>query len=81
MPDVFFDDVKTLYDLGAPETGSIRVEQTYTDYRKGDSAALDSLSYLALADVSVIDLDTAKKLTPVGRAAARAAWRNSTCRS
>jgi hypothetical protein len=64
-PDVFFDDVKTLYDLGAPETGSIRVEQTYTDYRKGDSAALDSLSYLQLTDLSVIDLDTAKKLTPV----------------
>src|SRR5262247_421108 len=28
-PDMFFDDVKTLYDLGAPETGAIRVEQTY----------------------------------------------------
>jgi hypothetical protein len=64
VPDVFFDDVKTLYDLGAPETGRIRVEQTYTDYRKGDTAALDSLSYLSLSDVSVVDLDTAKKLTP-----------------
>jgi hypothetical protein len=61
--DMFFDDVKTLYDLGAPETGRIRVEQTYTDHRKGDSAMLDSLSYLALTDLSVIDLDTAKKLT------------------
>jgi hypothetical protein len=69
-PDVFFDDVKTLYDLGAPETGQIRVEQTYTDNRKGDSAALDSLSYLALADLSVIDLDTAKTLT-VGAGAAK----------
>jgi hypothetical protein len=61
-PDMFFDDVKTLYDLGAPETGRIRVEQTYTDYRKGDSAKLDSLAYLALTDVVVTDLDTAKAL-------------------
>lgn len=68
VPDVFFDDMKTLYDLGAPETGRIRVEQTYTDYRKGDSAKLDSLSYLSLADVAVIDLDTAKKLTLAGKA-------------
>lgn len=64
--DMFFDDVKTLYDLGAPDTGSIRVEQTYTDYRKGDSAKLDSLAYLPLTDLSVIDLDTAKKLTLTG---------------
>ena len=61
----FFDDVKTLYDLGAPESGRIHVEQTYTDYRKGDSAKLDSLAYLPLTDVAVTDLDTAKKL-PVG---------------
>jgi hypothetical protein len=61
-PDMFFDDMKTLYDLGAPETGRVRVEQTYTDYRKGDSAKLDSLAYLALTDVSVTDLDTAKAL-------------------
>ena len=33
--DMFFDDIKTLYDLGAPETGAIKVEQTYSDYRKG----------------------------------------------
>ncbi len=39
---MFFDDVKTLYDLGAPETGRIRVEQTYSDYRKGDTATLDA---------------------------------------
>jgi hypothetical protein len=63
VPDVFFDDIKTLYDLGAPATGQVRVEQTYTDYRKGDAAKLDSLSYLTLTDVSVVDLDTAKKLT------------------
>jgi hypothetical protein len=67
-PDMFFDDVKTLYDLGAPESGRIRVEQTYTDYRKGDAAKLDSLSYLALADLAVTDLDTAKKLTVSGKA-------------
>jgi hypothetical protein len=60
--DMFFDDVKTLYDLQPPETGGIRVEQTYSDYRKGDRARLDSLAYLRLQDVNVIDLDTAKTL-------------------
>jgi hypothetical protein len=67
--DMFFDDVKTLYDLGAPGTGSIRVEQTYTDYRKGDSAKLDSLAYLPLTDLAVTDLDTAKKLPLAGASA------------
>jgi len=62
-PDMFFDDVKTLYDLDAPESGRVRVEQTYSDYRKGSSAKLDSLAYLSLRDVTVIDLDTAKPLT------------------
>jgi hypothetical protein len=63
--DMFFDDVKTLYDLGAPESGTFTVQQTYSDYRKGDHARLDSLSYLAIKDLKVIDLDTAKVLTPV----------------
>src|SRR5262249_51024184 len=39
--DMFFDDIKTVYDLGAPETGRITIDQTYSDYRKGDHAALD----------------------------------------
>jgi hypothetical protein len=63
--DMFFDDIKTLYDLDAPATGRIRVEQVYSDYRKGDTARLDSLAYLALQDLNVIDLDTAKAFTPV----------------
>ena len=63
--DMFFDDIKTLYDLDAPEGHTIRVEQTYSDYRKGDKARLDSLEYLALADLKVVDLDTAKVLDPV----------------
>src|SRR6185369_13192805 len=63
--DMFFDDVKTLYDLDAPETGRIAVEQTYSDYRKGDRARLDSLGYLPLQDPQVVDLDTAKPLTQV----------------
>jgi hypothetical protein len=63
--DMFFDDVKTLYDLDAPETGRIAVEQTYSDYRKGDRARLDSLGYLPLQDAQVVDLDTAKPLTQV----------------
>jgi len=63
-PDMFFDDVKTLYDLGAPETGRLKVEQTYSDYRKGATAKLDSLAYLPLQDLKVIDLDTARAFTP-----------------
>ena len=69
-PDMFFDDIKTLYDLGAPETGVIKVEQTYSDYRKGDKARLDSLAYLALQDLKVVDLDTAKAFAPVKDGAA-----------
>ena len=63
--DMFFDDIKTLYDLDAPETHAIKVEQTYSDYRKGDKARLDSLAYLPLQDLKVIDLDTAKPFEPV----------------
>lgn len=60
--DMFFDDMKTLYDLGDPQRGQIRLEQTYSDYRKGPTAALDSLSYLRMPDAKVVDLDTAKPL-------------------
>jgi len=63
--DMFFDDIKTLYDLDTPGTGRIRVEQTYSDYRKGSKARLDALSYLAFITYTVTDLDTAKTLTPV----------------
>ncbi len=62
--DMFFDDIKTLYDLEAPETGRIKVEQIYSDYRKGPKARLDSLAYMPLSDLSVIDLDTGKAMTP-----------------
>jgi hypothetical protein len=62
--DMFFDDIKTLYDVD--ESGRASVEQTYSDYRKGGRAALDSLAYLPLQDLKVIDLDTAKPL-PVQR--------------
>jgi hypothetical protein len=58
--DMFFDDVKTLYDLEAPEAGRIKVEETYSDYRKGARAQLDSLARLPLQDLEVIDLDTGK---------------------
>ena len=63
--DMFFDDIKTLYDLDAPETGRMVVEQTYSDYRLGDRARLGSLDYLPLQDLKVVDLDTARPLTPV----------------
>ena len=58
--DMFFDDVKTLYDLEAPESGRVKVEQTYSDYRKGARAQLDTLNSLPLQDLKVIDLDTGK---------------------
>src|SRR5882672_2107918 len=56
--DMFFDDVKTLYDLEAPEGGRVKVEQIYSDYRKGARAQLDTLNNLPLQDLKVIDLDT-----------------------
>jgi hypothetical protein len=59
---MFFDDIKTLYDLDAPQSGSFRVEQTYSESRKGATAAIDALNYLALTDLKVVDLDTAKPL-------------------
>jgi len=70
--DRFFDDVKTLYDLDAPESGRVKVEQTYSDYRKGATAKLDSLAYLPLQALKVVDLDTAKALTPAKQGAATA---------
>ena len=63
--DMFFDDVKTLYDLDTPESGRVMVEQIYSDYRKGPRARLDSLAYLPLQDMKVVDLDTAKPLSTV----------------
>ncbi len=61
--DMFFDDIRTLYDLDAPDTGRVAVEQTYSDYRTGENAKLDSLDYLSIDDLKVVDLDTAKPLT------------------
>ncbi len=58
--DMFFDDVKTLYDLEAPEAGRVKVEQIYSDYRKGARAQLDTLTQLPLQDLKVTDLDTGK---------------------
>lgn len=58
--DMFFDDVKTLYDLEAPQAGRVKVEQAYSDYRKGSRARLDTLGNLPLQDLKVIDLDTGK---------------------
>lgn len=60
--DMFFDDIKTLYTLAAPETGDIAVEQTYSDTRKGETATLNSLEYMAINGLKVVDLDTAKEL-------------------
>ena len=76
---MFFDDIKTLYDLDAPETGRIRVEQTYSDYRKGRQGAtgLAGLSRAAGAE-SVIDLDTARPLaTGKTRRRSHESWRST----
>ena len=64
--DMFFDDIKTLYDLGAPESGRFTVEQTYSDSRKGRTLTLDGLTYLPLEQLRVIDLDTGKPFAFVG---------------
>src|SRR5437867_1766506 len=61
--DMFFDDIKTLYDLDAPDTGRVKIEQIYSDYRKGSKAKLDTLAYLALQDLRVIDLDTGRRFS------------------
>ena len=71
--DMFFDDIKTLYTLDAPPAGDVPaawkgrcvVEQTYSDTRKGATATINALDYMALTDLKVVDLDTAKALTPV----------------
>ncbi|MBC8088026.1 MAG: hypothetical protein H7Z40_12230 [Phycisphaerae bacterium] len=60
--DMFLDDVKTLYDLGEPDTHAMKVEQIYSDARLGAELLLDLLGYAALSDVTVVDLDTAKPL-------------------
>jgi hypothetical protein len=64
--DMFFDDIKTIYDLGTPESHQMTIDQSYSDYRKGAKATLDSLSYLPMHDLKVTDLDTAKVL-PVSK--------------
>jgi hypothetical protein len=58
--DMFFDDIRTLYDLDAE--GRVSVDLVYSDYRKGDRARLDALSYLPLRNLNLIDLDTGKPL-------------------
>lgn len=61
--DMFFDDVKTLYDLDDPATHNVKVEQTYSDFRKGGKLSVELMSYAPLTNATVIDLDTAKPLT------------------
>ena len=62
--DMFFDDIKTLYDLGEGDLAqhTMKVQQTYSDFRKGDKLPLDLLTYAPLQDVKVTDLDTGKPL-------------------
>ena len=60
--DMFFDDIKTIYDLGDPAAHRFTVDQSYSDFRKGAKATIDTLSYLPLQDLKVVDLDTAHAL-------------------
>jgi hypothetical protein len=60
--DMFFDDIKTLYDLGEPGGGKVNVDQEYSDTRRGSSEPLNVLDFLPLQDLKVVDLDTAKEL-------------------
>jgi hypothetical protein len=60
--DMFFDDVKTLYDLGEPGAHLIDVEQVYSDYRAGSRLPVDLMSYAPLEGIRVTDLDTGRPL-------------------
>ena len=71
--DMFFDDIKTLYTLDQPSTGRVHVEQTYSDYRQGATAHLDTLALLPMKELAVIDLDTGKPLKMTGEGAAATA--------
>lgn len=64
--DVAFEDMRTLYDLGDPASHAMSFQSIYTDWRKGDKARVELLSYANLQDLKVIDLDTAKPL-PVAK--------------
>jgi hypothetical protein len=67
--DMFFDDIKTLYMLEKPETGRVSIEQTYSDYRQGRTAQLDTLGETILKDMRVVDLDTGRPLVITGEGA------------
>jgi hypothetical protein len=60
--DMFFDDVKTIYDLDQPDTHHIRVDQSYSENRIGSKPRLDLASQIHLRDLKVVDLDTAHDL-------------------
>lgn len=60
--DMFFDDVKTIYDLDQPETHRIRVDESYSDNRIGGKPKLELASQLHLRELKVVDLDTAHDL-------------------
>jgi hypothetical protein len=60
--DMFFDDVKTIYDLDQPETHRIRVDQSYSDTRIGGKPKVELASQLHLRELKVLDLDTAHEL-------------------
>ena len=60
--DMFFDDVKTVYDLADPDDRHGDDRADLQRLSNGERARLDALTYLALTDLKVIDLDTAKPL-------------------
>ena len=78
--DMFFDDVKTLYDLEAPEAGRVKVEQTYSDYRKGATRAARYAREPAAAESAGRSISTPASRSRPRRTAPRRSS-SSRCRS
>ena len=55
-PDMFFDDIKTLYDLGAPDSGASGSSRPTATTARATRRSWSSLAYLALQDLKVVDL-------------------------
>jgi len=61
------EDIRTLYDLDSPDALTVHVDRRYTEFRKGDTAKLDTFVDLPLQKLKVMDLDTAKEFTVIGK--------------
>ena len=61
---MFFDDIKTLYDLEAPESARVRGGADVQRLPQGSDGAARQPDVSAAQDLKVIDLDTAKAFAP-----------------